>query len=272
MKKNILVLISCLLVITATGQKGFDIGISGAFTNTYIWRQNNYGTLSPFALEVVRQSEMNYKPTWGGYGGIDLGYNFTKNWGIKASVQYCITGQQYFDNFTGPATIPEGTFGAGGTRVNVQRDVKLGYVQIPLMARYVTTKGKRAKFFVAVGPQFGIRTSAYEQVRIEGHVYLPDSLAFTPGQKFQSFDVGVALNFGVDVYIIKRLYLEIGLSGYCGIMDLNGNELRKLGWYDKNHITYQKSHNSSAGLQVGIHYVFRSKPKGAGRLEDTDAL
>ncbi|MDB5282277.1 MAG: hypothetical protein JWO06_1352, partial [Bacteroidota bacterium] len=161
MKKNLLLLLVMTLCFIAEAQKGLDLGVYGTFTNTYIWRQNNYGTLAPFAQEIVRQSEMNYKATWGGYGGFEAGYNFTKNYGVKAGIQYCVTGQKYEDNFAGPATIPEGTFGVRG-RVNVQRDVKLTYLQIPVMFKYTTTKGKIARFFAAAGLQVGVRSSAYE--------------------------------------------------------------------------------------------------------------
>ena len=268
MKKSGLILLLVVLVVGCEAQKGFDIGVFGTFTNTYIWRQNNYGTLAPFQIPIVRQSEMAYKATWHGTGGFEAGYNFTNNFGVKAAIQYSTAGQKYEDNFDGPAIIPGDTFGNRGT-VNVKRIVRLSYIQIPVMFKY-TAKGKVFKFYAALGPQFGIRNSAYEQVQIEGHVYLPDSLNFSPNQKFRSFDVGVVLQFGLDIYVVKQFYIEVGLSGYCGVIDLNGAALRNLGWYDKNHLSYQSSHNSSAGLTVGLHYIFKQKAKGVGAKEETD--
>jgi hypothetical protein len=56
MKKNIL-LISCLIFFGSFlfAQTGFDLGASGTFNSTWILKQNNYGTLDPFANPVVRQ-------------------------------------------------------------------------------------------------------------------------------------------------------------------------------------------------------------------------
>ncbi len=256
MKKTIL-LVCCMIIAVGymAAQSGFDLGVSGTFNSTWILRQNNYGTLASFANPIVRGSEMNYKTTWGGNGGLSLGYRITKHWGVQAEVQYNITGQKYEDNFEGPAIIPQGTFGGTSQRVNVQRDVKLGYIQIPVMVKFTAGKEK-VRFFACLGPQIGIRTSVYEQVKVAGYVYLPDSLKFTPDQKFQKVDVGVALQAGVQLYATPHLYFDIGLSLYQGIMDINGKALQDLGWYDKNHITYQKSYNFRGGLMVGIHYMF----------------
>ena len=256
MKKTIL--LTCWMIYVGNylaAQTGFDLGASGTFSSTWILRQNNYGTLASFSNPIVRASEMNYKSTWGGNGGICLGYKITKHWGVQAEIQYNLTGQKYEDNFTGPATIPEGTFGGINERVNVQRVVKLDYIQIPLMVKFMAGKEK-IKFFACLGPQIGIRTSVYEQVKVAGYVYLPDSLKFTSDQKFQKVDVGIALQTGVQLYATSHLYFDIGLSLYQGIIDINGKSLQNLGWYDKNHLSYQKSYNFRGGLMVGIHYMF----------------
>jgi len=258
MKNTILLaccLICCAVTLKAQNETGFDLGISGTFSSTWILRQNNYGTLAPFANAEVRASEMAYKYTWGGNGGGCLGYKITKHWGVQAEIQYNLTGQNYNDNFEGPATIPQGTFGNINTRVNVQRTVKLDYIQIPIMAKYMVGK-KKYKFFACIGPQIGIRTYAYEQVKIAGYVYLPDSVNFTANQKFQSIDVGFAVQTGAQIYATPHLYFDLGFSLYQGIMDINGKALQELGWYDKNHVSYQKSYNFRGGIMIGIHYLF----------------
>jgi hypothetical protein len=266
MKKNIL-LISCLIFSGSFlfAQTGFDLGVSGAVNSTWILKQNNYGTLDPFANATVRQSEMAYKNTYGGNGGLCLGYTFTKNWGIQAEVQYNVTGQNYNDNYDCPAYINGDTIGSPATRVNVQRVVKLSYVQIPIMAKFIVGKDKY-KFFACLGPQFGIRTAAYQQVKIAGYVYVPDTLNFTAAQRFQSFDFGFAVQAGVQIYATPHLYFDIGLSAYEGVTDINGSVLKDLGWYDKNHLSYQKSYNFRGGLMVGIHYVFAHERGGELKL------
>ncbi len=256
MKKVFLLAVPLAFALFVSAQQGFDLGVSGTFENTYIWRQNNYGTLAVFANPVIRQSEMAYKATWGGQGGLEVGYNFTKNWGLKLGIEYCSTGQGYEDKYDGPAVLPDTTIGSPSTRVDVKRYLRLGYVVFPLLAKYTNNKNRVAKFFVALGPQFGFRTYAFEQVKIANITYLPDSLNYTANQRFQSFDAGLTLQFGADFYATDHLYFEVGLTGYVGLFDINGEALQKLGWYDKNHVAYQQSHNTDAGLMVGMHYIF----------------
>ena len=258
-------LLACLLTTTAClfAQKGFHLGAVGAFNADFIYTQNNYGTLAPFKEPYVRVSEMDYRFTYGGHGGVVLGYNFKPQWGLQAEVRYATGGQKYEDNFIGPAEIPEGTFGDSHTRVNVKRQIKLGYVQIPIMAKWISGFGHTAKLFICLGPQFGIRTAASEQVKIADYVYLPDSLAFTPKQKFKTFDMGIALQIGAEVYATPNLYFDMGLTGYAGLLDINGKVLKTLGWYSHNDVKYQQSRNASVGIMVGVHYLF-----GRGKDED----
>lgn len=256
MKRILLAVIVFASCHTAVAQKGFNIGLTGAFNSAWILNQNNYGTLSPFTNPIVRQSEMNYKPTWGWHLGLALGYNFTKNWGLHTQILYDVTGQKYEDNFEGPAVIPEGTFGSATERVNVKRQVSLSYIQIPLLVKFTTNKGQVAKFFVCLGPQIGFRLSATEKVSVAGYTYEYDSTAnYSPSQKFKTFDIGLALQFGTDIYATDHLYFEIGFNSYGGLADINGKVLRTLDWYSKNDLTYQKSYNFRAGIMLGIHYI-----------------
>lgn len=256
MSKHLYLLV--LMLITTTfvhAQKGFHIGVSGTFNSTWILNQNNYGTLAPFQISIVRQSEMDYKPTWGGNAGVVVGYNFTKNWGIQAEIQYSTAGQIYQDAFLGPAYIPQDSF-PKGKYIDVKRRIELGYIQVPIMAKFISSKGEIAKFFMCLGPQIGIRTNAKESVEIGGYTYLPDSLAYKPGDKFKPVDIGVALQLGTEIYATDHLYFDIGLSTYCGLNDLNGKVLKELGWYSQNDVDYQKSYNFRVGIMAGVHYVF----------------
>lgn len=256
MKKLYAIVSILALGICTYAQTGFDIGISGTFNSTWIYTQNNYGTLAPFQNAVIRTSEMDYLPTWGGNGGISLGYNFNRFAGIKMEIQYSSAGQKYEDNFEGPAIIPQDTFGSPSERVNVKRQIKLSYIQIPLMAKFTTKKGRVAKFFAAIGPQFGFRTFAQENVQVADFEYVYSPIAnFSPKEKFKSVDVGIALQFGTDIYATDNLYIEVGLNVYQGLTDINGKKLKDLGWYSQNDVEYHRSFNARFGLMVGVHYI-----------------
>jgi hypothetical protein len=249
-------------------QKGFHVGVSGTFNSTWILNQNNYGTLAPFKQPYVKQSEMDYLATWGGNGGISFGYQFTKNLGLKAELQYNVTGQNYEDNFEGPATVPVGadsvTIGSASERVNVKRHIKLQYFQIPILFKVLAGKGEKAKFLFCIGPQIGFRTYASEEVKVGDIPY--SNLAFTPAQKFKPVDIGLALQTGIEIYPTEYLFIDIALSAYGGLNDLNGKVMKELEWYSKNDVDYQKSYNFRAGLLVGVHYVF-IKRKDKDRLQ-----
>lgn len=239
-------------------RKGLHIGVVGSFNSSWIFNQNNYNTLNLFNEPIVRQSEMDYVFTWGGNIGIELGYQFHKNWGIQIEPSFSWAGQKYDDDFLGPVAKndPTNPNYVGVTRyVNVRRIVKLQYVQIPLMLKYQCRLDERTNFFVMAGPQIGIRTSGTETVYVN-NVESVDAKKYTPDQKFQKIDAGLLLNLGLDVYPKEWLVISVGLPTYIGLTDLNGKFLKTIDWYSKNDLTYQKSRNFRIGLQAGVHYFF----------------
>ncbi|MCW5907106.1 MAG: PorT family protein [Chitinophagales bacterium] len=258
MKRFLLLCLIYFWVATANSQEGFHLGASGTFSSTWILNQNNYGTLEPFQKSYVKQSEMDYLPTWGGNAGVVLGYTFPKNIGVQAELQYNVTGQKYEDNFEGPATVPVDsgsvTLGSASVRVNVKRNIKLQYLQIPILFKALAGKSEKAKFFVCIGPQIGFRTYAFEEVKVGDIPY--SNLPFKASEKFKAVDVGLALQTGVEIYATRYLFIDIGLSAYGGLNDLNSKAMKELEWYSKNDVSYQKSYNFRAGLMVGVHYVF----------------
>lgn len=265
MKNTLLTIICALFLLHAEAQTGFHLGLSGTFNSTWILNQNNYQTLGAFSQPYVKTSEMDYRATWGGNGGLVLGYNFTQCWGIRTEVQYNVTGQKYEDAFYGPAYVGTDSFGFTGSKgvydyVNAKRNVKLHYIQIPVMFKFTSKKGRVAKFFLCMGPQIGIRTYAFEEVKVADRPYIPNS--FTAQQKFKPVDIGLALQFGTDIYVTDHFYIEVGLSAYGGLNDLNGKVLKDIEWYSQNDSEYQKSYNFRGGLMVGAHYIF-----GEGRID-----
>lgn len=252
MNRILLTLGFAFAFLFSVAQRGFHLGASGTFNFNMIFPQHNYRTLLMFKEPFVRTAEMDYKATWGGNGGICLGYGFHKNWSIQTEVQYNSTGQRYEDNFVGPATIPEGTFGSGSERVNVKRNVRLSYVQIPIMAKFVSTKGYVAKAFVSFGPQIGVRTAAKEEIYVADFLYT-DTL-FSARDKFNSLDLGFAIQSGVELYANDNLYFDIGLSVYQGFLDINSKKVRY--WYSQNDPEYTSSYNFRVGLMAGVHYIF----------------
>jgi hypothetical protein len=235
---------------------GFHLGVAGTFNSTWILNQNNYNTLKLFDIPIVRQSEMDYIFTWGGNVGAEAGYDFHKRWGVQIEPSYSWAGQKYDDDFVGSVdkyNRESPYYTKTGVYVNVRREIKLQYFQIPVMLKFKTTVGEIANFYAMVGPQVGFRTFASENVWIKNIPYV-DSLKFTPDQKFKKVDFGVALNLGIEFFPKDYFYINLGLNSYIGITDLNGNILKTIEWYSKNDVDYQKSRNFRIGLQVGLHF------------------
>ena len=254
-------------------REGFHMGLTGSVNSTWILKQNNYNTLDLFYIPIVRQSEMDYLFTWGGQIGVELGYNFKKKWGIEFEPSFSWAGQSYDDDFVGPVAAksgPHGTFVPDGnpdhipffsgdySYVNVHREVKFRYVQFPIYVKFQAHIGDIANFYVMLGPQINYRQYASENIWVKHKPYV-DSLAFSPDQKFQKLDIGVGLKTGVDIYAKKWCYFDIGINSFIAINDLNGDALRKLGWYSKNDLVYKQSRNFYAGIHLGVHFFLDRK-------------
>lgn len=263
MKKNFLLSVLFFTAVTCMAQKGLHIGVVGAFNSTWILNQNNYYNLTPLDNPVVQTSEMDYRIKWGYSTGVSVGYNFKRSWGLQMDVLYNSTGQKYEDNFDGPATLQDFTitpsidtfFPRGDNNIKVTRDVSLSYIQIPIMAKYITKEGNRAKFFMLFGPQVGIKVMNKESMTFQNIPFTPRA-PYKLNEKFKAIDFGFAIRFGTEIYATDNLFFDICLSLYAGAIDINGKVLKDLGWYSQNDVEYQRSHNFNGGLMIGAHYLF----------------
>ena len=256
---------------------GFHIGVSGSFNSTWVINQNNFGTLNRFSTPIVRQSEMDYVFTWGGQVGVEIGYNFRKQWGIVFEPSYSWAGQKYDDNFSGPvdAISNDGGFtfqpvqynghaspfySPGYKYVNVHRELHFNYIQLPIYIKFQTHIGDIANYYLMLGPQFNIQTNSSESIFVN-HIF--DSVAtnqFKPDQRFQKFDVGLSINTGIEFYIKEWMYLNVGIVSFASFTDLNGTTLKEMTnqWYSKNDLSYQSSHSFYIGLHAGVHFYIGS--------------
>ncbi len=275
----------CLLALTASARRGtkrmsydgslrrgLHVGIQGSVNSTWIINQNNYNTLDLFYIPIVRQSEMDYVFTWGGQLGAEVGYNFHKHWGIEFQPSFSWSGQSYDDAFVGPVAaikapngnyIPDGDpdhvpyFSNDYHYVHVKREIKFTYVQFPIYLKYMTHLGDIANYYVMIGPQINARQKASETVWVKDYVY-PDPNRISADDKFQKIDIGIGGSTGVEIYTSPWMYFNIGLTTFGALNDLNGDILKNLGWYDKNHVDYQSSHNFYIGFNAGLHFYFKT--------------
>jgi hypothetical protein len=239
MKKSLSVLTIALLFVAGPlmSQKQLYFGLAGTGLSSVITNQNNYGL--PF--------EMDYKFTMGGSGNLNVGFDFNSNIGLKLEIGYAKLGQKYED--THNDTI-------------YTRNVKLNYLQIPLLFKF-RTGGEVAKFYVMAGPQFNILLSASQEYFKRDSVFThsgypnwnqPTEIGeSTITDRYNSLDILGRLDFGVDITVAENLFLNIGLTMAYGLLDINATD-----WQNPlNNPTYEytPSHNLYGGINIGINYV-----------------
>ena len=160
-------------------------------------------------------------------------------------------------------------------KVDTYRYITLNYFQIPIMYRFQTTREKKqtVSFHAMIGPSIGILLSAdqYYEADINNDgtlVILPTEVAPEPTAEdfaattaiedakeyFQSLDLGLQLDAGVDIYFNENLYLTPALKVYYGLSDINSEPTRDV-------TDYGASHNAFAAISVGIHYLILQEKK-----------
>lgn len=224
MKRGLLISFLCLLLAGNAGaQKGLDIGLDGAANLIFVINQNNYG-----------RTELEYAPTSGFAGGISVGYNFDKHFGIQIEGWHVMEGQHYkLSTISG---------------VDITRKLDLMYNQIPLLFKYSGGGDFGTRFYFMFGPQLGFLQSAHETIQGSG----PDNenrLDIT--SRFQKTDVGLVLDLGSDFNITHRIYMSAGLRFNYGLNDINAPA-----WRIRNHDgNYGPSQNAYGGVHIGLHYM-----------------
>jgi hypothetical protein len=176
---------------------------------------------------------MDYEYTWGGGWNFQLGYNFTENIGLFTEVGIMNQGQDYKD-----------TWG----NQNVQRSVKLKYLNIPLFFKYSYGES-RARFRLLVGPQFGLLQKAEHNYTFDGEDQGTEDIT----DRFNSSDISIVLDLGADIFVVEgMLYLSAGARMFYGLADINA-EAYQVG------DNYESSHNAGVTFMLGLHYIIAGK-------------
>lgn len=135
------------------------------------------------------------------YGyGLMLGLNFSKNIGIMAEADYNQISQSYKD-------------------VNLDRQVHLNYLDIPIMLSINTDKTKPVNLNLVAGPQFGINVGSTMTTSSNGSVDNANAvLAVKQG------DIGLAYGAGLEFALNKMhtIRFDLGFRGTYGFVNING--------------------------------------------------
>jgi len=237
MKKTFYIFTFLLLITMAPAiaQKHFYVGVAGLLSTTWVTNQDIYG-----------QAPLDYSFTTGYGGNLSIGYDFSNTIGLKTELGFGTLGQKYTKKIND---------------TSIRRQVKLNYLHVPLLLK-VRAGGETAQFYLLIGPEFSFLMSA-NQTYTKGGVPAPpfyndeinDTIDVSKSdikERFASMDIFARLDLGADVYLIKNLFLNIGLTFDYGLMDINGSAWR----VKDNDGNYNPSHNVYGGLNLGINYRF----------------
>lgn len=134
-----------------------------------------------------------------GIGGF-LGYNFSEHFGLQGEIIYSSLGQKYQE-------------------IDVERQINLMYINLPILLSYNTGKRDAVNFNAVFGPQIGISAGSNLKVNNTGPAIKDAKLSVLAG------DLGVALGAGIDFGLnsSKTLRLGVGFRGVFGLVDISNN-------------------------------------------------
>jgi hypothetical protein len=238
MKKiySLIVLAFCLAAVPLVAQKQLYFGGGGTGISTWFVNQNNYG-----------YQDLDIKASFS-YGlNANAGFDFNKNIGIKLELGFQKLGQNYIKDVVD---------------TSFTRNIGVNYFQLPLLFKF-RTGGESVKFLAALGPQFDFLMSAkqkyyYTLKDIDGEYDYDKPIPGTSEliseeditHRFNSVDIQARLDLGIEIIVIKNLFIDAAVSFAYGLTDVNASGYH----YEDKDGNYNPVHNAYVGFNVGINY------------------
>lgn len=228
MKRIVLITAILLSSIGLYGQKGVHLGVDGSANLTFIVNQNNWG-----------RAELEYAPTIGYTGGMALGYNFDRHFGLQAELKASKQGQKYHEE--------------NAALVATTREIDLRYTHFPILVKYSGGGDYPIRFYMMAGPQFSFLRYARETFSSDT---MAQAIDHDVTERFENSDVQLVFDLGSDFTLWGNWYMSTGLRFNYGLKDINDPDWR----IAPPGKFYSASMNALGGVHVGVHYIFREKP------------
>jgi outer membrane autotransporter protein len=161
--------------------------------------------------------------------GVMLGMNVSPHVGFQGEINYNQVSQSYKD-------------------VNLDRVVKIRYLNIPLLLSLNTNKAAPVNLNIVVGPQFGINVGSKMTESGNGNTTnLQAVVAVKKG------DVGLAYGAGLEFALNPdhTCRLDVGYRGFYGLVDMNANSVGS----DSYNVIVKASRKSN-GAYIGLAFLF----------------
>ena len=130
--------------------------------------------------------------------GILLGFNISNHIGIQGEINYLSISQKYTD-------------------ASVDREVKIRYINVPILLTLNTDKSKQFNMNVVAGPEFGFNTGAsINSTGTEGTDTLQAVVVLKKGNV--GFAYGAGLEFAMNKS--RSCFFELGYRGFYSFVDV----------------------------------------------------
>jgi hypothetical protein len=222
MKRTIILFASILAVLPAFSQKGFHAGLVGSGNLTFIINQNSWG-----------RPELEYAPTYGYAGGMAVGYNFDRHFGLQGELLASKQGQNYHEENV--------------ALEQTDRTLDLRYTHVPLLLKFSGGGDYGIRFYMLGGPQFSFLRHATETYSSPAEPKTTTDVT----DRFENADVQLVFDLGSDFTLWGNWYMSTGLRFNYGIKDINDDNWR----IPPKGKFYTPSQSALGGVQIGIHYV-----------------
>lgn len=188
-------------------------------------------TFSNFDLQTSTGGTVNGKATIGlGFGAV-LGFSFTDHAAIQVEVIYQQLSQKY-------------------TEQNIEREIKLNYVNIPLLFALNTGKTKSINFGLVLGPQIGLSVGSSIHLSVAEGTNGSHAVLST-----KTTDLGFAYGAGIDFGIndAKTIRFSLGYRGVYSLIDLSDNTKSLT---NNDYYVVNRTHIKTNAGYVGISFLF----------------
>lgn len=212
-------LFTLVLVFTITGLTGLHAQ-KGEFGVRFM------PTVSNLEVQTSSGGQISTDGTLGFGAGIFLGFNFTDHVGVQGEAIYSTLNQKYKED-------------------DVEKEIKLEYINVPLLFSYNTGKLNPVNFNVVLGPQIGISVGS----ELGGSTDENAVLSVKKGDL--GFAYGAGFDFGLNA--AKTFRLGIGFRGVYGLVDIsdNSNNLESGSYY-----VLDKAHVKTYSAYLGVSFLF----------------
>jgi hypothetical protein len=212
--KIFLIITGLLQIHSLFAQKGFEAGAFFIPQSPWILNKTDFDA----------GDELDYKFNTGFAYGAQLSLGFTYRVGLRVEALVSRQGQRY-------------TTASSYVVPNFVTDVKLDYIQIPVLFRYTGSMARtNSAFQLLAGPQFGVLRRA----RNETSLFNADV-----AKNYANNDLSAVVGLGLTQKLTGNLFFQ---ASFRLSYSLKNIEIEKTG--------REESRNAVAGTQFGLAYVF----------------